>query len=60
MTYEYCCRSCGWSWEEDQRIVDPSSETCPNCGKKEAYRLVYGGVGFELKGGGWFRQGYSK
>ncbi len=60
MTYEYKCRGCGHEWEEEQKITDNPVETCPACNKKEAQRLVSGGQGFQLKGGGWAREGYGK
>lgn len=58
MTYEYRCKNCGHEWESDQKISDPPLEHCPVCKKKKAQRLVSGGLGFQLKGGGWFKDGY--
>jgi putative FmdB family regulatory protein len=59
MTYEYLCSSCGHDWEADQRISEPPLENCPACGKKTARRMVSGGAGFILKGGGWYSDGYA-
>ena len=59
MTYEYLCTECQHAWEEEQSISAPPVETCPNCGRKSAKRQVSGGVGFILKGGGWYADGYG-
>jgi putative FmdB family regulatory protein len=59
MTYEYLCTECQHAWEEEQSISAPPTETCPNCGRKSAKRQVSGGVGFILKGGGWYADGYG-
>ncbi len=59
MTYEYLCSSCDHSWEADQRISDPPLERCPACRRKTARRMVSGGAGFILKGGGWYSDGYA-
>jgi putative FmdB family regulatory protein len=59
MTYEYLCSECQHAWEEEQSISAAPSETCPNCGRKSAKRQVSGGVGFILKGGGWYADGYG-
>jgi putative FmdB family regulatory protein len=57
MTYEYTCTNCFYEWEKDQKITENSIEECPKCGKKTAKRLISGGVGFQLKGSGWFNSG---
>jgi putative FmdB family regulatory protein len=59
MTYEYLCAECQHAWEEEQSISAPATETCPSCGQKSAKRQVSGGVGFILKGGGWYADGYG-
>jgi putative FmdB family regulatory protein len=59
MTYEYLCTECGHAWEEEQSISAAPTETCPTCGRKSARRQVSGGVGFILKGGGWYADGYG-
>lgn len=58
-TYEYQCKSCKHSWEEDQSIMDERITVCPDCKKESAMRLISGGTGFILQGGGWFSEGYS-
>jgi putative FmdB family regulatory protein len=59
MTYEYACEACGHQWEAEQSIKDPALKTCASCGKNKAKRLVSGGTGFLLKGGGWYADGYG-
>lgn len=57
MVYEYECTTCCSVFEVEQRIVDPPIESCPRC-KRNVKRLVSGGQGFTLVGGGWYRDGY--
>jgi len=59
MTYEYACEACGHQWEAEQSIKDAALKTCASCGKNKAKRLVSGGTGFLLKGGGWYADGYG-
>ncbi len=59
MTYDYLCSACGHEWEADQRISEPPLEECPACGQKAARRMISGGAGFILKGGGWYSDGYA-
>jgi len=59
MTYEYLCASCGHAWEVEQRISDQPLTHCPNCQQETAKRQILGGVGFILKGGGWYSDLYS-
>lgn len=59
MTYEYVCEACGHQWETEQSIKDSALKTCVSCGASKAKRLVSGGTGFLLKGGGWYADLYS-
>jgi putative FmdB family regulatory protein len=59
MTYEYVCQDCGHQWEAEQSIKDKALKECVSCGKSTAKRLVSGGTGFLLKGGGWYADGYG-
>ncbi len=59
MTYEYACEACGHAWEAEQSINDPALTECPNCKKNTAKRMISGGQGFILKGGGWYADGYG-
>lgn len=56
--YEYLCTSCGYEFEEVQKFSDPSLEECPDCRKNSAERQV-SVSSFHLKGGGWYKDGYS-
>ena len=56
--YEYLCASCGYQFEEVQKFNEPPLEECPNCGKNSARRQVSMSA-FHLKGGGWYKDGYS-
>ena len=56
--YEYLCTSCGYQFEEVQKFSEPSMEECPDCGKNSAQRQV-SMSSFHLKGGGWYKDGYS-
>jgi len=56
--YEYLCASCGYQFEEVQKFNEPSLEECPDCGKNSARRQVSMSA-FHLKGGGWYKDGYS-
>jgi putative FmdB family regulatory protein len=59
MTYEYVCEACGHQWEAEQSIKDASLKICVSCGESKAKRLVSGGTGFLLKGGGWYADLYG-
>ena len=56
--YEYLCASCGFHFEEVQKFNDLPLEYCPDCGEKSASRQVSMSA-FHLKGGGWYKDGYS-
>ena len=59
MTYEYVCLACHHEWEAEQSIsADPLTD-CPKCHAAKAKRMVSGGAGFILKGGGWYADGYG-
>jgi len=56
--YEYACADCGKHFEELQKVSDKPLKTCKNCGGK-LQRLI-SQTSFSLKGGGWYKDGYSK
>ena len=63
--YEYKCEKCGEEFEAIQRITEEPLETCPKekCpkkkhGKGELKKLI-SQTSFSLKGGGWYKDGYS-
>lgn len=59
MTYEYVCTACGHEWEAEQSISAQPLKRCPACSRSQAKRQVSGGMGFILKGGGWYADGYT-
>jgi putative FmdB family regulatory protein len=59
MTYEYQCSACGHEWEAEQPITAKPLKKCPVCKHNSAKRLISGGSGFILKGGGWYADGYA-
>lgn len=59
MTYEYVCQECRHQWEAEQSIKEKPLKSCPSCGAEAAKRLISGGTGFLLKGGGWYADGYG-
>ena len=56
--YEYLCTGCGYQFEEVQKFSEPPLEECPDCGRNSAQRQV-SMSSFHLKGGGWYKDGYS-
>jgi putative FmdB family regulatory protein len=58
-TYEYLCTACGHEWEFEQSIKDDPQRVCQKCNQETARRQISRGVGFILKGGGWYSDLYS-
>ena len=58
-TYEYLCTSCGHEWELEQSIKEDPQKICQKCNQETARRQISRGVGFILKGGGWYADLYS-
>ena len=50
--YEYQCKDCGYTFEVDQRIVDPPLNSCQMCGG--AVERLISRCSFVLKGDGWY------
>lgn len=57
-TYEYTCTNCKHEWEVEQKITEQPIKKCPKC-HNEAKRLISGGIGFQLIGSGWAKEGYK-
>ncbi len=57
-TYEYHCKACDHEFEREQRITEDPVKKCPECGKLKVKRLISSGSSFQLKGGGWYNEGY--
>ena len=56
MIYEYKCDECG-EMEIEHKDSEPKKTKCPKCGREGLRRLVSAGF-FQLKGSGWFEDGY--
>ena len=55
--YEYECNGCQKVFEMQQRIADAPITVCPECGGE--VRKLISMSSFQLKGGGWYTDGYS-
>ncbi len=55
--YEYQCKACKHTFELFQKISDKPEGKCPKCGEP-ASRII-SQTSFSLKGGGWYKDGYS-
>jgi len=56
--YEYVCENCHNELEVLQKISEPKLTECPQCGKPTLKRKTSISA-FHLKGGGWYKDGYS-
>lgn len=57
--YTYRCSKCKAEVEELQKYDDPAPEECPECGARDTLSRELGVSNFQLKGGGWAKDGYS-
>lgn len=55
--YEYRCKKCKTEKEELQGYDDPPPK-CEKC-EKEMQKVI-SQTSFQLKGGGWYKDGYQK
>lgn len=55
--YEYECGGCEKVFEVQQRIADGPLASCPDCGGE--VRKLISMSSFQLKGSGWYNDGYS-
>lgn len=55
--YEYGCKECGKVFEVIQKFSDKPLKKCEDCGGK-VEKLISQSA-FHLKGGGWYKDGYS-
>lgn len=61
MLYQWDCKKCGKQVEVIRKVDDrdnPPDEPCEICHSEDFIRVVSGGTGFFLLGGGWFKDGY--
>ncbi len=56
--YEYECPKCGKRVEIIHAMSDDSKQKCESCGGK--LEKLISPAAFHLKGGGWFKDLYSK
>ena len=56
--YEYECKKCKKHTEHIQKFSDPEITKCPHCGGP--LERVVSAAAISFKGGGWFKDGYSK
>lgn len=55
--YEYRCQGCGQVTEVLQRVSDPPLQRCESCAGR--LEKLISRTSFQLKGDGWFAQGYG-
>lgn len=55
--YEYRCPDCGNEFDKLQKISDPTP-ACPSCQSENVAKKV-SRTSFQLKGGGWYSDGYG-
>lgn len=55
--YEYQCQACRKDHEIIQKLSDPPLAICPACGGELKKKLSLSA--FQLKGGGWYKDGYA-
>jgi len=55
--YEYECRECNKVFEVQQKIADDPLSECPQC--QAPVKKLMSMSSFQLKGGGWYADGYS-
>lgn len=55
--YEYECDTCKKVFEVQQRMADAPLTDCPEC--EGTVKKVMSMSTFQLKGGGWYADGYS-
>lgn len=55
--YEYECDTCSKVFEVQQRMADAPMSDCPEC--EGSVKKVMSMSSFQLKGGGWYADGYA-
>lgn len=55
--YEYECSNCRKVFEVQQKMSDAPLTACPEC--EGAVRKLMSMSSFQLKGGGWYADGYG-
>ena len=57
--YEYYCPKCNYQIDVIHKNTEKKKELCPSC-KKIQLKKKPSLTSFQLKGGGWYKDGYSK
>ena len=57
--YEYLCLTCGGEFEVMQKFNDPPPRR-HTCSPKSRVKRKLSLTAFQLKGGGWYSEGYAK
>jgi putative FmdB family regulatory protein len=57
-TYDYECKACHHRWELFQSIKENPVKKCPQCGKRQAQRVIGAGAGIIFKGSGFYQTDY--
>lgn len=59
--FDYQCTDCDEIFDE---LVKPSQRdklpNCPKCGSHKCRKLISTSTSFQLKGGGWYADGYAQ
>ena len=55
--YEYECKDCDKIFEVQQKMADKPLTNCPECNKP--VKKLVSMSSFQLKGGGWYADGYA-
>ncbi len=57
--YEYECESCGYRFEQFQKMSDLPVKVCPECGVP-VRKLIGAGTGIIFKGSGFYATDYGR
>ena len=52
--YEYRCDACAFQDSFLESMNASAQKTCPECGKRRAFKRLISAAGFQLKGSGWY------
>jgi putative FmdB family regulatory protein len=58
--YVYECQECSVVKEELQKSTEEPLTDCEGCNGENSLKRIIGLSSFQLKGGGWYEDGYSK